>query len=233
MKKLLFAVFILLATTVQTFAHALWIETQSRGVKGQKQDVKIFFGEYAENERDSTAKWFSNMRSFQLALTGPDGKRVILPVTQESGFFSASFTPEKDGQYLLSVMHEVDEVYDGGKLQYYALAEVSVANKSRSKSPFETYFHIGGTTGAKQGQVSTMNLQFNKKAAVEQTITVVAPGARPAELKTGANGSADFKPTAAGPYFFEAVREEKKDGTHLGKPYNKIWHMVTLFTEVN
>ncbi|PST83347.1 nickel transport complex protein, NikM subunit, transmembrane [Pedobacter yulinensis] len=230
MKKPVLFILLLMFGCVQAFAHALWIETKTRGTKGQKQDVKVFFGEYADNERDSTAKWFSNLRSFELALTGPDGKRVILPTTQETGFYSASFTPEKDGLYTLSIVHEVADVYNAGKLQYYALADVQVGTKA-GKHSCTAPFDITGLAGAKAGKDAKLALHFDKKPLAAHPITLVAPGAKPVEIKTGTNGEAAWKPVA-GAHFLEAVREEKKAGTHQGKPYETIWHMVTLFTEV-
>jgi uncharacterized GH25 family protein len=41
----------------KSFSHTLWIQTSGTGKKGQQQEVKVLFREYAENKPDSTEKW--------------------------------------------------------------------------------------------------------------------------------------------------------------------------------
>jgi uncharacterized GH25 family protein len=76
MKKFLFSV-ILCCSMQALFAHAIWIETVNSGKIGQPQEVSVFLGEYADNERDSIQHWFSNMPAFTLYLVASgqhDGK---------------------------------------------------------------------------------------------------------------------------------------------------------------
>ena len=79
-KTILTALLLLFASNA-TFAHALWIETASSGKLGQKHAVKVFYGEFVANERDSVAKWYSDVKDFSLWLVGPDQKKVQLSLT--------------------------------------------------------------------------------------------------------------------------------------------------------
>ncbi len=45
MKKTIFIMLGLLFSVSSIFAHALWIETAATGKVGQKQTVKVFYGE--------------------------------------------------------------------------------------------------------------------------------------------------------------------------------------------
>src|SRR6218665_1086187 len=112
----------------ETFAHALWIETASTGKKGSAQEVRIFFGEFADGHAAATptAKWFSDTRSFSLIVTTPDGQEIKLTPTQQPQYFTATFTPDKDGVYTLLMHHLVKEVYHGNRLDYNSSAQVKV-----------------------------------------------------------------------------------------------------------
>src|SRR6478735_7126870 len=103
------AVFVLL-NIGNTFAHALWIETATTGKVGQKQQVFIYYGEYAENERDSVSHWFSDVKEVKLWLVSPDNKKVALTTTAESIRLVADFTPTANGTYTLLVDHPVKDV---------------------------------------------------------------------------------------------------------------------------
>src|SRR6478735_26657 len=103
---LLFSVF----NIGNTFAHALWIETAASGKIGQKQQLAIYYGEYAENERDSVSHWFSDVKEVKLWLVSPDNKKVALTTTAESIRLVADFTPTANGTYTLLVDHPVKDV---------------------------------------------------------------------------------------------------------------------------
>ena len=79
MKKTGFLIiaFLLFGIT-NVFAHALWIETPSTGKKGVAQEVKIFFGEFSENDITPTDKWFSDLKDFELVLLTPDNREIKL-----------------------------------------------------------------------------------------------------------------------------------------------------------
>ncbi|WP_316735199.1 DUF4198 domain-containing protein [Pedobacter aquatilis] len=236
MKTKLSLLFFLLAFSVSSaFAHAIWIETASNGKKGQAQEVKIFFGEYEANEPDSAAKWFSNLKDFKLVLTAPDGKSQVLATTQDVHFYKANFTPEQNGSYKLSIVHEVADIYEKGKLEYYAFADVAVGKaKVNSTFPNEAALTIRADKNiAKAGESAVHQVIYNKAPLANQKLTLVNTERKAQEVNTDADGKFTFKPEQKGNYFLEAFVEDKTPGKLNGKDYEKVWHLVTYTTQVN
>ncbi|MCX2495574.1 DUF4198 domain-containing protein [Pedobacter sp. PF22-3] len=216
------------------FAHALWIETASTGKKGQPQEVKVFFGEYENNEPDSAAKWFSNLKEFKLVLTAPDGHTKVLTASPDILFYKASFTPDQAGTYKISIVHEVAAVYEKAKIEYYAFADVAVGT-----SKINTNFPAGAALTIrpdkhvlKLGESAVHEVIYNKMPFANQKLTVVGPDKKGQPTETDAQGKFTFKPTAKGNYFLEAFTEDKTPGKLNGKDYEKTWHLVTYTTEV-
>ncbi|WP_412466374.1 DUF4198 domain-containing protein [Pedobacter sp. KLB.chiD] len=215
-------------------AHALWIETASMGKKGQPQDVKVFFGEYESNEPDTAAKWFSNLKDFKLVLTAPNGTTKVLTASPDVLFYKASFTPDQDGTYKISIVHEVASVYEKAKIEYYAFADVAVGT-----SKVNTTFPAGAVLtirpvkhGLKAGETAIHEVIYHNKPFANQKLTVVGPDKKGQPTKTDVQGKFIFKPAARGNYFLEAFTEDKIPGKLNGQDYEKTWHLVTYTTEV-
>jgi len=233
--KLSLLLFFLAFSVTSTFAHALWIETSTTGKKGQPQDVKVFFGEYEENKPDSAAKWFSNLKAFKLVLIAPNGSTKVLTATPEVSFFKTSFTPDQDGTYKLSIVHEVADVFEHAKIEYYAFADVAVGNASKINSAFpeDAWLTIRPEKSSlKTGAISANQLIFKAAPFSKQKLTVVNPDGKKQEPETDANGKFNFNVPQNGKYFLEAFTEDKTPGKLNGKDYEKVWHLVTYTTTV-
>lgn len=233
--KLSLLLFFLAFGLSSAFSHAMWIETSSTGKKGQAQEVKIFFGEYEANEPDSAAKWFSNLKSFKLVLTAPNGKTTILSAAPDVRFYKANFTPDQNGTYKLSVVHEVADIYDKAKIEYYAFADVAVGNsKINAAFPEEAVLTIRPEKHVlKVGESSAHQVIYNKAPFAKQKLTLVNPERKAIPTETDAEGKFTFKPETKGNYFLEAFTEDKTAGKLNGKDYEKVWHLVTYTTQVN
>ncbi len=235
MKTKISLLFFFLAFGISSaFAHALWIETASTGTKGQAQEVKVFFGEYESNEPDSAAKWFSNLKEFSLVLTAPNGTTRVLTTAPAVRFFKASFTPDQDGTYKLSVVHEVADIYEKAKIEYYAFADVAIGNaKINTAVPATAALTIRPDKHAlKVGETSVHQVIYNKAPFAKQKLTVVNVERKTQPTETDGEGKFTFKPAQKGNYFFEAFTEDKTPGKLNGKDYEKTWHLVTYTTEV-
>ncbi|MFC3561841.1 DUF4198 domain-containing protein [Pedobacter jamesrossensis] len=232
--RLSLLLFFLAFSVTSTFAHALWIETPSTGKKGQPQNVKVFFGEYEANEPDSAAKWFSNLKEFKLILTAPNGTTTVLTTSPDVHFFKASFTPNQDGAYKLSVVHEVADVYEHAKIEYYAFADVAVGkSKINLGFPAEAALTIRPEKQVlKVGESSNHQVIYNKAPFAKQKLTLVNANRKAQPVETDAEGKFTFKPEQKGNYFLEAFTEDKTAGKLNGKDYEKVWHLVTYTTEV-
>ncbi|WP_316825707.1 DUF4198 domain-containing protein [Pedobacter miscanthi] len=232
--KISLLVFFLAFSISNVFAHALWIETSATGKKGQPQEVKVFFGEYESSEPDTAAKWFSNLKDFKLVLTAPNGTTKTLTASPDVLFYKASFTPDQDGTYKLSIVHEVAAVYEKAKIEYYAFADVAVGTlKINTAFPADAALTIRPDKHAlKVGETAVHEVIYNKTPFAKQKLTLVGPDKKGRPTETDEQGKFTFKPATAGNYFLEAFTEDKTPGKLNGKDYDKIWHLVTYTTEV-
>jgi uncharacterized GH25 family protein len=221
-------------SVTSTFAHALWIQTASTGKKGQAQEIKVFFGEYAEKNPDSVAKWFSNLKDFKLTVTAPDGTVQNLVTTADIKNYKATFTPDKDGTYIIAIVHDVAAVYSKAKIQYYAYANINVGkSKANTNLPTSALLTINPTKPVlKTGDAGAHQVLFNKAAFTDKKVEVITPSYKKEEAKTDAKGNFAFKPAEKGGYFLEAFAEDKTTGQQNGSDYEKVWHVATYYTEV-
>jgi hypothetical protein len=219
----------------ETFAHALWIETASTGKKGTAQEVRIFFGEFSDGHAAATptAKWFSDTRSFSLILTTPDGQEIKLTPTQQPQYFSATFTPDKDGVYSVRLHHVVKDVYHGNRLDYNSSALVHVGTTTASLSPFSNIgVSADGKGGFKKDQPVSITAFLDGKPAARAEVEVVAPNGWSKKVFTDSTGTANFKPLWPGKYNLEFTKSDKKAGQHEGKPYETEWRGANSVIEV-
>ncbi|WP_113661016.1 DUF4198 domain-containing protein [Pedobacter nanyangensis] len=228
MKKIL-TLFLFVAMAATSYGHALWIETNTNGQKGVAQKVKVFFGEYGTKEIDSAAKWYSNLKEFKLVLTSPNGSKQALKTKAGVFHYEADFTPTQDGQYTLSIVHQVKDLYENAKIDYYALANVFVGSaKLADQLGNDVTLSIApAQTSFVTGQESAHAVKLNQSAFKNQKLTVVGPEKKSETINTNSNGLLNFTPKQKGTYFLEAFYEEKKSGSQAGKNYDKIWHVAT------
>ncbi|MGV3705500.1 MAG: DUF4198 domain-containing protein [Arcticibacter sp.] len=222
--------------TVQLFAHALWIETPGTGKKGQPQEVKIFYGEYASNEREQLSEWYSDVKEFTLWLTAPGKEKVQLSKTPGADFYSASFIPEQDGVYLLTVSHVAKDLGGTTKYEFSSVAAVAVG-----KTSVVDHRSIPNTINVLAGEARTykMNATVQLKAVLNgqplanKPVSVFSPEGWSKEFITDANGHVAFTPLWPGRYVLELSNFEKTTGTHNGQTYTAAWQGATSSLEVS
>ncbi|WP_214229155.1 DUF4198 domain-containing protein [Pedobacter sp. B4-66] len=236
MKKIntLLLTLLLSVTTTSIFAHALWIETASSGKVGQKQTIKVFYGEYVANERDSVAKWYSDVKDFTLWLIGPDQKKTQLALTPGVNQFESSFTPESNGAYTVMVSHEAKEL--GGTTKYHFLSSASISvGKIAAVSAQNANvlkLHIEDVLSAKVNKPLQLKAFLKDAAAKGKTVSVFSPNGWAKELTTDVNGVAEFTPLWAGRYVVEVTDLDKTAGQHNGKDYKATWKGATYSFEL-
>ncbi|WP_143159885.1 hypothetical protein [Chitinophaga jiangningensis] len=234
MKKVLFSV-LLCCSMFTAFGHALWIETTVNGKKGQPQEVKVFLGEYAENERDSIQNWFSNMKDFQLYLIDPSGNKTKLECQPAGTYFKATFTPQQDGAYVLYIDHTVQEVYGGSKIRYYAqgLVQVNNTNGLANLKQNDFVLQTSAVTAKKVNTPEQVSL-FNKTKTVlpKAELTVISPSGWTKKINAEGGKSLSYAPVEAGRYLLEGTYLEEEKGQHEGKPFERVWYCVTYCKDV-
>lgn len=232
-KTILTALLLLFASNA-TFAHALWIETASSGKLGQKHAVKVFYGEFVANERDSVAKWYSDVKDFSLWLVGPDQKKVQLSLTPETNYVETSFTPEQSGGYTLLISHEAKELGGATKYHFLSSATVSVGNalpKIKDNSNVLA-IHSSDVLAAKINKPLELKAILEGVAANAKAVTVFSPNGWSKELLADVNGAVSFTPLWKGRYVIEVNDMDKTPGQHYGKDFKSTWKGATYSFEV-
>lgn len=231
--KLFFLAALFALSIDNAFAHALWIETSATGKAGQKQTVKIYYGEFAENERDNVDKWYSDVKEFSLWLVGPDQQKTKLSLTQGSNYFESTFTPGQDGVYVLQVSHEAKEL--GGTTKYHFLATANVRVGKSTLAVVSTnvlnLYHDDVSTG-KANSLFKLKANLNGAAAKDKTVSVFSPSGWSKQIKTNESGVAEFTPLWPGRYVVEVSDMDKTPGDHHGKNYTATWKGATYSFEV-
>ncbi|TCC98258.1 DUF4198 domain-containing protein [Pedobacter psychroterrae] len=234
MKKTIFIMLGLLFSVSSLFAHALWIETAATGKVGQKQTVKVFYGEYADLGRDSVSTWYSDVKEFTLWLVGPDQKKTQLAVTQGLNYFEASFIPAQNGSYTVMVSHEAKEL--GGTTKYHFLSSASVSvGKSAavvSQNTNALRLHVDDVSSLKLKQPIKMTALLKDVAAGKKAVTVFSPTGWSKEFYTDENGAFEFTPLWPGRYVVEVSDMDKTPGQHHGKDYKATWKGATYSLEL-
>jgi hypothetical protein len=219
-----------------TFAHAFWMETSPSGKKGQPQEVRIYFGEYADKDITPVADWFSDTKNFTLVLVTPDKKEIKLTVTPAKDHYKATFTPDQDGAYTVVMHHTVKDVYHGSLLDYNSSATVQVGNATIGNEPAINSNIVSIHTPAKsvypKDKPITLQAFLAQAPAGKKEVEVVAPNGWGKKLYTDSTGKATFTPIWPGRYMVEVTDTEKKGGEHAGKKYDATWRCATYCIEV-
>lgn len=234
--KLKALLFLILAATSQIFAHALWIETPATGKVGQKQEVKIYYGEYAENERNSVQKWYSDVKELSLWLVGPDQQKTKLEYTKGVDALQASFTPSKDGVYTLTISHDAKDFGGTTKYQFNAIALVAVGKVAAGSTPVAKnneilVFHDAAKTYKINTPIQLKTL-FKEAAQEKLHVTVASPSGWVKTVNTNAQGVAEFTPLWAGKYFIEVSKYGKEEGELNCAKHESVWRCATVLFEV-
>ncbi|MBE9600191.1 DUF4198 domain-containing protein [Pedobacter sp. MC2016-24] len=235
MKSLLLALLFTLGTS-QLFAHALWIETSTSGKAGKAQQVKVYYGEYVSNEREETSKWYSDVKDFTLWLTAPGKEKIKLSTTPGTNFYAASFTPDTDGTYVLTVSHEAKELGGTTKYEFLSTAIVAVGKPAvidHAQIPASLQVHTTEAKTYKTNAPVKFKAVQNGKPLANKTVSVFSPEGWGKEITTDENGMVTFSPIWPGRYVLEVSAMDKTaKGTHHGKDYAAAWQGATSSFEV-
>ena len=227
--KFLTAILLFTAVSDSASAHAIWIETSANGVKGKPQQVKVFFGEYTKANRDTVARWYSDINKLSLWVTQPGKPEKQLQLTDSVDFYAASFTPDADGVYTLVIRHPLKDLFRTYKLEYNAMAPVWVGAKPVTATPVKADITL--TTPAnqfKQNEKIALVVHFEGKVLPEQEVEIVSPTGKKETVKTNKSGALEFIPTESGRYLTEVIYRNKVAGTHNGKAFDTHMKIATL-----
>lgn len=235
LKSLLLLLIFLSVGAVELQAHALWIETASTAKKGHAQSVKVFYGEYATKELEEIGKWYSDVKDFTLWLTVPGKEKVKLSTVAGTNFYSASFTPDEDGIYLLTVSHEAKDLGGTTKYEFSSVAAVAVGKSNavdHASIPNSINVAANEAKNYKVNSPVQLKAVLNGQPVANKPVSIFSPEGWSKEFTTDDNGSISFTPQWPGRYVLELSNFEKVNGEHNGQSYTAAWQGATSSFEV-
>lgn len=230
MKLLSYFAFIVLAIFAgqqQASAHAIWLESSASGTKGQAQDVRIFYGEYATAELEKTTDWYSDLRSLEVIVLAPDQSETKLSLSDKGDHLLATFTPDQDGAYLIYTSHPTKDL--GGKTRYEFTSQIPVqVGKSATIANGKlAYQLLAPTKELKKGQKVALSLSKAGKPLADQDVLVMSSSGWSKTYKTDSQGVALVDALWAGNYVAEFGHGEEVTGTWHDQEYQATWQGIT------
>ncbi|WP_257668913.1 DUF4198 domain-containing protein [Parapedobacter tibetensis] len=196
----------------QLSAHALWIETAAFGKRGVQQHVKVYYGEPGDEKPDKVADWWSDVSTFTLWLHLPNGSKQALPVNAADDHFTATFTPETDGAYTLTIAHKVKDLVDETQYQFNSTAVVQIGKPIQTSVPIvdgELHVLQERTSELKRNKPIGNLVLFGQKPLPEVQVEVFAPSRWSQHAETDEFGKAGFVPEWKGRYLIEVIHTEQ------------------------
>ncbi len=236
--KVLISLFTFLTALLYSFssnAHALWIESSPSGTVNQPHEVRVYYGEYATNERDNIEKWYSDVKDFTLLLYVPGKEPVQVELTNKGDHFGGSFQPTVEGTYFLSIVKAPKDLGGDTKYEFSSLVPVQVGKSAKLdysslKNPLQV--ELLNATAAKKGASLLAKVTSAGQAVPNAKVSVFSSTGWGKEFVADAAGIVTFDALWSGAYVLEASIFEQKAGEHEGKLYTSSWQGSTTFLQV-
>lgn len=193
-------------------AHALWLE-------GDTKAVKLYFGEYSENLRETSPGRLDGIVEPVAAVIDAAGKESPVAPIRESGHFAIPMATSST---------------TGTTVLVQALKQPIREPQGENPGPVSKrfmYARLGKGGSLPLDIVNTgdmLRLSFMGKPAAKAEIIIIAPNGWEKHLKTDEKGEVSFPLPESGLYVVEAKYELKKPGEFEGKAYAIESHKVTL-----
>jgi len=234
--KTILSTLVLTLIASNLLAHALWIETDNTGKIGKSQVVHLYFGEYAQHERDELSKWRSDLKDLTLWLVAPDGTREKLSIKQDSNEVVSSFAPRVKGVYTLVVSHPLKDLSGTGQLAFLASTHVLVGSAANTidQAHNKNDLKIFAVTDQdwKVNKEVTLKVFLKDATKAGNTVLVFSPSGWSQELTTAADGTVHFTPLWPGKYVVEAQDFSRTPGELNGNKYTTFWQGATYSFDV-
>lgn len=205
-------------------AHAIWIESNSKAVKNQGHEVKIFYGEYPSGELEPTAKWFSDLKDLEVWVLSPSQKRTKLVLTDATDHLKGSFVPQEDGVYYISTAHSTRELGGKTKYEFSSVLPVTLGKATTAASLPKQALAVISQPGVYTAD-QQIELQVLRGGEVFQGVEVMimSPEGWVKTIKTNEKGLVTFTPLQKGNYVIEASDYKEEAGEWNSKAYTHSW----------
>ena len=237
MKKYLLLLLMMVASG-NAFAHFMWVETSPTGKINQKQEVKVFFGEYTYGLQEKVAgEAFAKMKNFEVWAVAPNGEKTVLQLQPGESFYSGYFTPKTNGTYTIVLNNNKIDVidytqYDFGifKTHYHATVKTEIGGKPAESAAVNADGLTVVDATAKEAKAkgeTTLKILYKGQPIKEAEVTVFVADQWSKKLYTDAKCLVKFTMPWDTKYVVEVTKKEEVPGKYNGKDYQFIWHCAT------
>lgn len=215
-------------------AHYLWVETAPKGVQGQEQEIKVYYGEYTYGVIESVkGEAFPAVSDFTLWVLDANGKKTALKVTAKENYYITSYTPQSNGTFTILLNNNAIDVldysqYDFGifKTHYHSVASFQVGAPTTETIAENDNGITLKNVPSKDDEVR-LQVLFKNKPIAKNELKVYVSDLWSKTLETDDNGFVSFKLPWKTKYIVETTTKEEIPGTYKGEAYEFIWHCVT------
>lgn len=238
MTKNILLALLFLATSTKTFAHFLWLETNPTGKVNQKQEVKIFYGEYADGSKEKVGgEAFEKMKNFTLWAVSPSGEKTELKVEASDLYYKTSFTPKMNGTYTLILDNNKIDVMDYSqynfgifKTHYHALTKVEIGTKPNDTKALNpegiSIVDLSKKVATLKGEVS-LQVLYKGEPMAKKEVDVFIADSWIKKITTDEKGMITFALPWNAQYVVEVTHKEEVPGKYNGKDYEFIFHSTS------
>ncbi|MBA4746839.1 MAG: DUF4198 domain-containing protein [Muricauda sp.] len=233
MKKLIATLLLITLPVLSASAHYLWIETNGNGKLGQKQEIRVHYGEYTYGVIEKVkGEAFPLVSKFTLWVIAPDGTKTELSTEAKEDHYLASFTPSQNGVYTIALNNnEIDVIdyteYDFGifKTHYHSTAKVLVGTDGDTKTANPEGIVVKQLEN--DGEEIKLQVVYKGKPLAKNELKVYVSDLWSKTLYTDDNGEVSFALPWNTKYIVETTTKEEIPGTYNGDDYEFIWHCAT------
>lgn len=234
MKKASLTLVLLLFTIAPSFAHYLWLETNRTGKLGEKQEVRVHYGEYTYGVIEKVkGENFPLVAKFNVWVIAPDGSKTSLNTVAKENYYTANFTPSMKGTYTIALNNnEIDVLdytqWDFGifKTHYHSTAKVQVG-KEEGETSIINKNGIAIKELKNEGDEIALQVYYKGKPLAKNEFKIYVSDLWTKTLETDEKGKVTFKLPWKTKYTMETTFEERVPGSYNGKDYEFIWHCAT------
>jgi uncharacterized GH25 family protein len=191
-------------------AHALWLEND----KGETAASKLYFGEYAEDKRETSPGKLDNIVEPLVVVIDASGAEKLVDASRENNYFAIPG--------------------GGATVLAQALKQPIREPQGENPAPVQRRFLYArlGNGGSLPLDIHNSNnvlrLSFQGKPVLKAEVVVIAPNGWEKHLRTDEKGEAALTVLEPGLYVVEAKHELINPGNFEGKAYAVESHKVTL-----
>lgn len=212
------------AATLSASAHAIWIESNTIAKKNTAHEVRIVYGDYAEEIIEPTFKWYSDLKTLEVWVTTPSKKKTKLLLTDAKDHLASSFVPDEDGLYYITTVHSAKDLGGTTKYEFSSVATVFSGKGNADFSPVvETLSVTTSQNIFKTGNVIELQVNKGNQPFINAEVQVMSPQGWIKTIKTNDKGHINFTPRLAGKYVIEASEHKKELGEWHGKQHTHVW----------